>query len=165
MLAGVKFDRSRESQKTIDTIEFTTLNLCGVRNFVKIEVFAVLHPKLWPNRWQVPTLTGVTTDGCQYWQASKITKKLLSPLNSLPSIHAEYEISSKLKHLPFFFQNYVLKDDRCQHWQVSRIIENYCHQWIQHLQIVDYAKFRGKWFTSFPFPICPSPFPVSRSPL
>ena len=82
-------------------------------------------------------------------------KKLLSPLNSPPSICAEYKISSKLKHLPFFIQNYGLKDDRCQHWQVSRITENYCHQWIQHLQIVHYAKFRGKWLT---------PFPVPRSP-
>ena len=27
------------------------------------------------------------------------------------------------------------------------------YQWIQHLQIVDYAKFRGKWITSFPVPL------------
>ena len=57
-------------------------------------------------------------------------------------------------------------------WQVSRTAENYCYQWIQHLQIVQYAKFRGKWLTSFPvplfkdsrqgyFPIPCSPFPVS----
>ena len=43
----------------------------------------------------------------------------------------------------------------------SRITENYCHQWIQHLQIVQYAKFRGKWLTSFLIPL--SPFPVHRS--
>ena len=80
-------------------------------------------------------------------------KKLMSPLNSPLSICSEYVNSSKLKYLPFFVQNYGLKDDRCQHWQVSRITENYCHQWIQHLQIVHYAKFRGKWFTSFPVPL------------
>ena len=38
-------------------------------------------------------------------------------------------------------------------WQVSRTAENYCYQWIQHLQIVQYAKFRGKWLTSFPVPL------------
>ena len=54
VLAGVKFDRRRESQKTIFTIEFTTLTLFRVRNCIKIEAFAFLRPKLWPNRWQVP---------------------------------------------------------------------------------------------------------------
>ena len=89
-------------------------------------------------------------------------------MNSPPSFCVEYEISSKLKHLPFFFQNYGLKDDRCQHWQVPRMTENYCHQWIQHLQIVDYAKFRGKRLTSFPVPRSPlripcPPFSVPHS--
>ena len=77
----------------------------------------------------------------------------MSLLNSPPSICVEYEISSKSKHLSFFIQNNGLKDDRCQHWQVSRITDNYCHQWIQHFQIVHYAKFRGKWLTSFPVPL------------
>ena len=123
------------------TIEFATLTLCRVRNFIKIETFAVPRPKLWPNRWQVPKLTGI-----------KNYKKLLSSLNSPPSICAENKTSLKLKHLPFFIQNYGLKDDRCQYWQVSRITENYCHQWIQHLQIVHYATFRWKWLTLFPVP-------------
>ena len=83
-------------KKTIVTIEFTNLNLCKERNFFKIDAFATLRPKLWPQRWQ------------------------------------------------------------CQHWQVSRITSNYCHQWIQHLQIVYYAKFCGKWLTSFP--VARSPF-------
>ena len=138
--------------------------------------------KLWPKRWQVSNLTGIRNH-----------KKLLPLLNSPPSICVEYEISSKLKHLPFSVQNYDrcqnwqvsiltgiknyknlvsplsvqstkfgLKDDRCQHWQVSRITENYCHQWIQYLQIVHYAKFRGKWLTSFPAPRFPIPIPLFK---
>ena len=98
---------------------------------------------------------GLTDDRCLHWQVSILTgvknyKKLLSPLTSSPLICAEYKISSKLKHLLLFIQNYGLKDDTCQHWQVSRITKNYCHQLIQHLQIVHYVKFRGKWLTSFP---------------
>ena len=58
-------------------------------------------------------MTVTNTDRCQN------CKKLLSLLNSLASICAEYEISSKLKPLSFFVQNYDLKDGRCQHWQVS----------------------------------------------
>ena len=52
-MTGVKPDRRRESQKTIVTTEFTTLTLCQVQNFIRIEAFAVLRPKLqklWPNR-------------------------------------------------------------------------------------------------------------------
>ena len=42
-------------------------------------------------------------------------------------------------------------------WQVPTLagVKNHrklLYQWIQHLQIVDYAKFRGKWITSFPVP-------------
>ena len=44
-------------------------------------------------------------------------KKLLSPLNSAPSICAELKVSSKLKHLPFFAQICGLKHDWCQYWQ------------------------------------------------
>ena len=110
---------------------------------------------------------GLTDDRCQQLQVSILTavknyKKILSLLNSPPSLCAENEVLSKLKHLPFFVQNYGLKDDSCQHWQLSWIIENYCSQWIQHLQIVHYAKFRRKWLTSFPVPH--SPIPAPRSP-
>ena len=131
--------------KTIVTIESTILTLCSVQNFIKIEAFAITRPKLsklWPNRWQVSILIGV-----------KNFKKLLSPLNLLPWICAEYQISSNLKHLPLVVQNYGLKDDRCWHWQVSSITENYCHEWIQHLTIVHYAKFRGKWLAPLPVPL------------
>ena len=149
ILTGVKFDRRQESQKTIVTTEFTTLTLCEVWNFIKTDTFTFLCPKIQKH--------GLTDDSCLHWQVSILTgvknyKKLLSPLNSPPSICAEYKISSKLKHLLLFIQNYGLKDDTCQHWQVSRITKNYCLQWIQHLQIVHYAKFREKWLTSFPVP-------------
>ena len=99
-------------------------------------------PKTWSNRWQVPTLTGVKNykNYFHHW---------------LHLICAEYKISKKLKHLLLFIKNYGLKDDTCQHWQVSRITKNYCHQLIQHLQIVHYVKFRGKWLTSFPVPRSP----------
>ena len=80
-MTGASIDRLGELQKTIVTIEFTTLTLCRVRNFIKIEAFSVLRPKLWPDRWQVPTLTGVIN-----------YKKLLPPLNSPPSICEEYFI-------------------------------------------------------------------------
>ena len=73
ILTGIKFDRRRESQKTIVTIEFTTSTLSGVRNFIKIEVFSVFHPKLWPNRWQVPTITGANMDRHQKLQKMIIT--------------------------------------------------------------------------------------------
>ena len=99
---------------------------------------------------------GLTDDSCLHWQVSILTgvknyKRLTSPL----LIWAEYKISSKLKHLLLFIQNYGLKDDTCQHWQVSRITKNHCHQLIQHLQIVHYVKFCGKWLTSFPVPCSP----------
>ena len=101
---------------------------------------------------------GLTDDRCLHWQVSiligvKNFKKLLSPLNLPPSICAEYQISSNLKHLPLFVQNYGLEDDRCWYWQVSSITENYCHQWIQHLTIVHYAKFRGKCLAPLPVPL------------
>ena len=105
ILRSVKFDSCQESQKTIVTIEFVTLDLFRVQNFIKIEAFAVLRPKLWPKRWQVPTLTGVKNT------------------------------------------------------------ENCCHQWIQHLQIIHYAKFCGKWLTSFPVPRSPFPVPLFKDSL
>ena len=113
--------------KTIITIEFTILNNYGLKD-----------------------------DRCQYWKVPNLTseenhKKQLSLLNSPPSLCVEYEMKLKLKHLLFFVQNYGLKEDRCQHWQVSKITGNYCRQWIQQLQIVHYAKLPGKWLTSFPF--------------
>ena len=49
-LRGANIDRRQKLGKTIVAIEFTALDLCSVRNFIKIEAFTVLHPKLWPER-------------------------------------------------------------------------------------------------------------------
>ena len=54
----------------------------------KIEAFAVLCPKLWPERWQVPTLTGV-----------KNHRKLLPSMNSAPSNCSLCKISWKMVSL------------------------------------------------------------------
>ena len=67
-MTGVK-----NHKKTIVTIEFTTLNLCRVQSFIKIGAFAVLRPKLWPNRWQVPTITGANIDSRQKLQKNIVT--------------------------------------------------------------------------------------------
>ena len=88
LLTGVNIDRRKKLQKTIVTIEFTALDSCRVRNFIKIEAFAVLLPKLWPERWQVPTLAGV-----------KNHRKLLSSMNSAPSNCWLCKISWKMVHL------------------------------------------------------------------
>ena len=65
----VNIDRRKESQKTIVNIEFTTLGLCKVQNFIEIERFVVFGPKLWPKRWQVPIPTGakIAKNYCHYW--------------------------------------------------------------------------------------------------
>ena len=44
ILRSFKFDSRQESQKTIVTIEFATLDLFRAQNFNKIEAFAVLGP-------------------------------------------------------------------------------------------------------------------------
>ena len=49
-------DWRQKLQKSIATIEFTALDLCRVWNFIRIEAFTAFHPKLWPERWHVPTL-------------------------------------------------------------------------------------------------------------
>ena len=151
ILTGAKFDRLRESQKTIVIIEFPTLDLCRVRNFIKIETFAVFRPKLWPKRWQVPILTGVKIDRRQKLQKPIVTIKF----TVLDLCWIQNFI--KIEALSVLRPNLWPK-----RWQVSRITEDYCHQWIQHLQIVHYVKFRDRWLTSFPVPR--STLPVPRSP-
>ena len=62
--------------KTIVTIESTILTLCSVQNFIKIEAFAIIRSKLsklWPNRWQVSTLTGVNINRRQKFQKTIVT--------------------------------------------------------------------------------------------
>ena len=87
-LTGVNIDRHQKLQKAIVTIEFTALDLCRVQNFIKIEAFTAFHPKLWPERWHMPTLAGV-----------KNHKKLLSSMNSAPSNCSLCKISWKMVNL------------------------------------------------------------------
>ena len=58
-LTGVKnlTGGRQKLQKTIVTIELSAFDLCRIQSFIKIEAFAVLRPKLWPKRSQLPTLT------------------------------------------------------------------------------------------------------------
>ena len=154
---SVNIDRRQESQKNLSPLN------SGPSIYVNFQVSSKLR------RMQLLLKTIVTIEftnlnnygledhRCQYWEVSNFRgvenhEKLLSLLNSPPSHCVEFEISSKLKHLLFFVQNYGLKDNRYQYWQVSRITENYCHQWIKYLQIVHYAKIFGKWLTSLPVP-------------
>ena len=149
-MTGVKFDRCGESQKTIVTIEFTALTLCWVRNFIKIEAFAVLRPKLWPDRWQVPTLTGVIN-----------YKKLLPPMNSPPSICEEYKISSKLKHLLFFVQNYGLKDDSANIGRYQESQKTIAMNEFSTFKLFSMQSFVENCSPHSPFPVPHLPFPVS----
>ena len=75
-------------KKIFVTIEFTTLHFCRVRNFIKIEAFAALRPKLWPERWHLSPLAGV-----------KNHTKLLSSMNSVPSNCSLCKISWKMVSL------------------------------------------------------------------
>ena len=62
MLTIANIDRCQESQKTIVTIDFTTLGLCKAQNFIKIGRFTVSGPKLWSQRWQVSISTSANID-------------------------------------------------------------------------------------------------------
>ena len=88
-----------------------------------------------------------------YRSSSTITKNIVRNVHSM-KLHKNWSICC------FFIQNYGLKDDRYQLWEVSTITKNYRHQWIQYLQVVHCAKFCWKWLTSFPVPhsLFPIPF-------
>ena len=116
-----------------------------VQNFIKIGRFAIFGPKLWPKRWQVPLSTGVNND-----RRHKLIRTVVTIEFTAFDLCRVRNI--KIEAFTVLRLNYGLQDDRCQYWQLSRITESYCHQWIQHLQVVHHAKFRGKWLTSFPFP-------------
>ena len=118
--------------KTVVTIKFTTL-----RNY------------------------GLIDDRCQYCQVSNLTgiknhKKLLSLLNSPPSLCVEYKISSKLK---YFRPKLWL-----ERWQVSTLVGVKNHRKL--LSSMNLAPSNcslckisfGKWLTSFPVPRSPFPF-------
>ena len=147
-MRGANIDRCRYWQasritKNIVTIEFRASNLCRVSHFIKTEALATFVQNC-----------GLKDARCQYWQVSNLTgvenqKKLLPLLNPPPSLCVEYEIASKLKHLPFV-QNYGLTDgrcqiERCQYWQVSKITKNYCHHWIHRPWFVQCTKFHQNW--------------------
>ena len=102
-LTGVKCDKHQKLQKALATIEFTALDLCRVRIFIKIEAFAVLRPKLRPKIWQVPTLTSV-----------KNHRKLLPSMNSAPWNCWLTKISWKMVNLipRFPFPAPLFKDSR-----------------------------------------------------
>ena len=162
ILTSVKSDRRRKSQKTIVTIAFITLILCRVQNFIKIEAFVALRPKLpklWPNRWQVHRMTSVNIDRCQKLEKKYchhwIHRPRLCRVRNFFKIDAFATLRPKL--WPQRWQ--------CEHWQVSRITKKYCHWWIQHLQIVHYAKFRRKCLTSFPVPCYPFLVPLFKDSL
>ena len=160
MSTGVNIGRRQESQKILSPLNSGPSICVEFQISSKLKLLQLLLKTIVTIEFTTLHNYGLKDDRCQYWQMSNLTgvenhKKLLSLLNSPSSLCVKYEISSKLKHLPFFVQNYGLKDDRCQHWQVSRITENYCHRWIQHLKIAHYAKFREKWLSSFPVPYSP----------
>ena len=141
-LTGVEFDRwASKTTKTVVTIELSAFDLCSIQSFIKIQAFAVFHPKLWPKRWQVPTLTGVNIDRRQKLQKTIATIEFIAL--DLCRVRNFIKIEAFVVLRPKLWP---------KRWQVSRITENYCHQWIQHFQIVHYGKFLGKWLTSFPVP-------------
>ena len=120
--------------------------LCKVQNFIKTEALAILAQNYCHHWIHHPCNYGLKEDRYSYWQVSNLTgienhKKLLSLLNSPPSLWVEYEISSEFKHLLF----YGLTDDRCQNWQSSKITKNYCHHWIHHPRFVQSTKFHQNW--------------------
>ena len=80
---GLTDDRCQKLQKLFSPL--TSLDLCRVQNFKKIEAFTAFHQKLWPERWHLPTLAGV-----------KNYKKLLSSINSTPSNCSLCKISWKM---------------------------------------------------------------------
>ena len=87
-MTGANIDRCYKLQKTIATNELTALDLWRVQNFIKIEAFVVLRPKLWREKWQVPILAGI-----------KNHRKLLSSMNSAPSNCLVCKVSWKIVNL------------------------------------------------------------------
>ena len=87
-MTGANIDRCYKLQKTIATNELTALDLWRVQNFIKIEAFLVLRPKLWREKWQVPILAGI-----------KNHRKLLSSMNSAPSNCLVCKVSWKIVNL------------------------------------------------------------------
>ena len=146
---------SRITKKFV-TIDFRAFDLCRVSNFIKTDLLQLLLKTIVSSEFTNLGNYGLKDDRCQYWQVSNLTgienhKKLLSLLNSPPSLCVECKILSKLEHLPFFVQNYGLTDDRCIYWQISIFTgikknkKNYCHHWIDRPRFVQSMKFHQNW--------------------
>ena len=109
---------------SIKTIEFTTLVLCKVQNFIKPGAFAFLVENC-----------GLKDNRYQYWQLSilagiKNPKKLLSPLNSPCSVFQSTKFNQNWKICHFWPKTVTKKItganiDRSQYWQASRITKNF----------------------------------------
>ena len=160
-MTGAKFDRRRESQKTIVPIECTTLTLCWVWNFIKIQAFAVLRPKLWPNRWQVPTLTGVNINRRQKLQKNIVTIEFTT-LDL-------WRVRNFIKIEAFVILCPKLWPER---WHVPTLTGVKNHRKL--LSLMNSApsncslckiSWRGKWLTSFSVPSSPFPVPLFKDSL
>ena len=121
-------------QQTFVTIELSVYDLCRIESFIKIEAFAVLRPKLWPKRWQVPTLRSV-----------KNHRRLLSSMNLAPSnfkIYAKFRdkwlslflapcFPFPIPHSPFSFlkiahkRNLTWLGDKPGRW-ISKLFDIHC---------------------------------------
>ena len=127
---GANIDRHRESQKNLSSL-ISGLSICvEFQISPKLKLSQLLLKIIVTFEFTTLHNYGLKYDTCQYWQVSNLTgvenyKKLLPLLNPPSSLCAAYKISSTLKHFPLFvqnFQNYGLTDDRCLHWQVSKLI-------------------------------------------
>ena len=150
-LAGIIIDRRQKLQKSFITIEFSAFDLCRVSNFIKTEALVTFAQNY-----------GLKDDRYQYWQKTIVTIEFttldLCRVRNFIKIEVFAVLRPKL---------WLKSWQVCQHWQVPRITENSCHQWIQHLQIVHYAApslcsiiQHLQLFIMF---IMRSPFPVIRS--
>ena len=127
---GINIDRQQKLQKYLSPL------YSGPLVYVEFQISSkpkLLQLLLRTVAWK---MTGANIGSYHIGQASRIAKKLLLLLNSSPSISVKYEMSSKLKHLPFLFQNYGLKIDRYQYWQAEKITKRFCHHWIQGLRFI-----------------------------
>ena len=75
----------------------------------KLKLFQLLFKAM---AWK---MTGANIDSCEIWQASKITKTIVTiEFTTLDLCRVRNFI--KIEAFVIFVQNYGLKDDRCQHW-------------------------------------------------
>ena len=127
---GININRCRESQNILSRLNSGTSICVEFQISSKLKLLQLLLKTIVTFEFTTLRNYGLKYDTWQYWQVSNLTgienhKKLLPLLNPPSSLCVAYKISSTLKHLPLFvqnFQNYGLTDDRCLHWQVSILI-------------------------------------------